>query len=51
MIHEALADESFDFKHSGSTLTVVIIEGDYLYCANVGDSKAVLIWEQKKKFF
>lgn len=35
----------FDSKLSGSTLTAVLIEDETLYCANVGDSKAVLLWD------
>jgi serine/threonine protein phosphatase PrpC len=37
----------FDTKISGSTLTIVLIEDDMLYCANVGDSKALLILDSK----
>lgn len=38
-----------DSHNSGSTLTCVIIEQEQLYCANVGDSRAILIWDNKKK--
>ena len=49
-IHEQVANnEDFEARSSGSTLTVVLIEGDYLYSANVGDSKAILLWDFKKK--
>lgn len=27
----------------------MLIDGDTLYCANVGDSKAILLWDTKKK--
>jgi len=48
-IHRELCSSSgIDVYHSGSTLTVVLIEQDQLYCANVGDSKAILIWDVKK---
>ena len=45
---EVCASCEIDWRHSGSTLTVVLIEQDQLYCANVGDSKAILIWDVKK---
>ena len=45
---EVCANSEIDSHNSGSTLTVVIIESDQLYCANVGDSKAILIWDVKK---
>jgi serine/threonine protein phosphatase PrpC len=48
-IHQQVcSSHDFDYAHSGSTLTVVLIEKDQLYCANVGDSKAILIWDVKK---
>jgi serine/threonine protein phosphatase PrpC len=45
---EVCASSEIDSHNSGSTLTVVIVESDQLYCANVGDSKAILIWDVKK---
>jgi serine/threonine protein phosphatase PrpC len=32
---------------SGSTLSVVMIDGDYLFCANVGDSRAIILKQQR----
>lgn len=45
---EVCQNNEFDSHNSGSTLTVVLVEQDQLYCANVGDSKAILIWDVKK---
>ena len=36
-----------DSISSGSTLTIVLVEDDLLYCANVGDSKALLLLDSK----
>jgi len=37
--------------YSGSTLTATLIDKDNetIYCANVGDSKAILIWDQLRR--
>lgn len=43
--------KEFDSTVSGAALTVVLVEGDTLYCANVGSLKALLIWEGKPKYF
>lgn len=32
-------------------MTVILTDPSSVYCANVGDTKAILIWEQKKKIF
>lgn len=32
---------------SGSTLTVIMIDGDFLFCANVGDSRAIVMKQQR----
>lgn len=32
---------------SGSTLTVVLIDGDFLFCANVGDSRSIILKQQR----
>ena len=38
-----------DANISGSTCNIIIELGDHLLCANVGDSRAVLIYEDKDK--
>lgn len=50
-IHEIVIGSDIDTRQSGSTLTVCLVEGDTLHCANVGDSKAILLWDSKQKFF
>jgi serine/threonine protein phosphatase PrpC len=37
-----LSNRSFDVTFSGSTCVTVMLFGDHLICANVGDSRAVL---------
>ena len=37
-----LSQASFDVNFSGSTLVLVLIKGNILYCANVGDSRALV---------
>ena len=46
LIDTAIRDEhSFDAGHSGSTLTLVFIVANRVYCAWVGDSRASLVLE------
>ena len=48
--HQILYKENdIDAKLSGSTCNIIIELGDHLLCANVGDSRAVLIYEDKEK--
>jgi serine/threonine protein phosphatase PrpC len=50
-IHQLVCTRSgIDVKASGATLSVILIEGETLYSANVGDSKAMLIWDSKFKY-
>ena len=48
--HQILNKENdIDAKLSGSTCNIIIELGDHLLCANVGDSRAVLVYEDKEK--
>ena len=40
--HEVLASD-VDTNLSGSTVCTVVIKGNKLYCANVGDSRAIIV--------
>lgn len=40
--NEELSQLDIDVNFSGTTLNVVLIKGSVLYCANVGDSRAVI---------
>lgn len=49
-VNEQMCSQHYDdMRISGSTLTVVIMDDEYIYCANVGDSKAILICDNKKE--
>jgi len=39
--------QDFDVLLSGSTLTTIIIMSEFIYSANVGDSKAILLKSKK----
>lgn len=41
-VNDELTNSSLDVSFSGSTLIVILIHGSMLWCANVGDSRAVL---------
>lgn len=41
-VNEELTNSSLDIAFSGSTLVTTLIHGSSLWCANVGDSRAVL---------
>lgn len=48
--HQILNKENdIDAKLSGSTCNIIIELGDHLICANVGDSRSVLIYEDRDK--
>ena len=48
--HQILNTENdIDAKLSGSTCNIIIELGDHLLCANIGDSRALLIYEDKDK--
>ena len=44
---QALRDEDIDSKNSGTTCVLVIHIGEHIICANVGDSRAVLVFDEK----
>jgi serine/threonine protein phosphatase PrpC len=44
---QALRDEDIDSKSSGTTCVLVIQLGEHIICANVGDSRAVLVFDEK----
>jgi len=39
----------FDVQFSGSTTVIVFILGNKIFCANAGDSRALLVYESTKK--
>ena len=41
-VHEGLYKKTYDINLSGSTVTAVLFDGYRVYCANAGDSRAVL---------
>ena len=45
-----LYNEEFDSNFSGTTCIIVIQLGKKLICANVGDSRAILIYNEKEQF-
>jgi serine/threonine protein phosphatase PrpC len=42
-----LKHQQFDSLLSGSTLTISLIIGEFIYCGNVGDSTAILLKQKK----
>ena len=44
---QALRDQDIDSKNSGTTCVLVIQIGEHIICANVGDSRAVLVFDEK----
>jgi serine/threonine protein phosphatase PrpC len=40
--HDDLLDKEFDYDYSGTTVCGVFISGRSVYCANLGDSRAVI---------
>ena len=43
----ALRDENIDSRNSGTTCVLVIHVGEHIICANVGDSRAILIFDEE----
>ena len=43
----ALKKEDIDYKSSGTTCVLVIHIGEHIICANVGDSRAILIFDEE----
>ncbi|OMJ65126.1 hypothetical protein SteCoe_39170 [Stentor coeruleus] len=41
-LYEKLMDSDIDLSYSGSTLVSVLVYGDLVVCANVGDSRAII---------
>lgn len=48
LAQEKISTGKFDVKLSGSTCVVVFILGNKIICANVGDSRAIMISENLK---
>lgn len=42
MLNKQLHETNIDVAYSGSTSVTLLLDNDYLYCANVGDSRAML---------
>ena len=45
-----IAEEKFIVEMSGTTCVLVIQLGEHLICANAGDSRAILVYEEKNTF-
>jgi hypothetical protein len=45
--HEEVMDEDLLASHMGTTANIILLRGNYLYLANVGDSLAVLYKDKK----
>ena len=48
--HEDILDRSFDTNYSGTTVCSVFIYGKVLFCANVGDSRAIIGRQENDKW-
>ena len=46
---EIIDQKKFDISLSGSTCVLVIQLGDHIICSNIGDSRAILIYEENNK--
>jgi serine/threonine protein phosphatase PrpC len=46
-----LAHQSFDVNFSGTTMVLVLLKGCSLWCANVGDSRALMARQLGDSFF
>ena len=49
-IQNSLVHSDINASCSGSTLVNVMVEGDEVICANVGDSRAILARQSKSNF-
>ena len=47
--NELINQKYFDISLSGTTCVLVIQLGDHLICANIGDSRAIIIYDEKNK--
>ena len=47
--NEIIDQKKFDITLSGTTCVLVIQLGDHLICSNIGDSRAILIYEDKNE--
>ena len=47
--NEIIEQKKFDISLSGSTCVLVIQLGDHLICSNIGDSRAILIYEENNE--
>eukprot|EP00347_Sterkiella_histriomuscorum_P014924 403358988 len=46
-LNQTIKNQAFDVKLSGATLTTLLIIDNFIYCGNVGDSKAILLKSKK----
>ncbi len=47
--NEIIDQKKFDITLSGTTCVLIIQLGDHLICSNIGDSRAILIYEEKNE--
>ena len=50
-INNKLNDQKFDVHFSGTTCVLVFIIKENIICSNIGDSRAILIKEEKGKYY